>query len=88
MAAIIELTNAQWALVDDLFDSMGKSGTPPQIDRREMVNLSALGGSLAAVATLAGQWCGGAGLDPPGRARPSPTRSGPDAIHGDDRRPD
>jgi transposase len=38
MAAIIELTNAQWALVDDLFDPKGKRGVPPQIDRREMVN--------------------------------------------------
>ena len=38
MAAIIELTNAQLALVDDLFDPNGKRGVPPQIDRREMVN--------------------------------------------------
>ena len=37
MAAMIELTNAEWALVEDLFDPRGRQGVPARYGRREMV---------------------------------------------------
>ena len=38
VAAIIELDNAQWALVEDLFDPPGRRGVPATYSRREMVD--------------------------------------------------
>jgi transposase len=38
VAAIIELDNAQWALVEDLFDPPGRCGVPATYLRREMVD--------------------------------------------------
>jgi transposase len=38
MAAIIELGNAEWALVEHLFDPPGRRGRPALYSRREMVD--------------------------------------------------
>ena len=37
MAAMIELTNPEWALVCDLFDPVGRRGAPARYGRRQMV---------------------------------------------------
>lgn len=37
MAAIIELTNHEWSLVEDLFDPAGRRGIPARYPRRSMV---------------------------------------------------
>jgi transposase len=38
MASMIELDNAEWALVEDLFDPLGREGAPARYPRREIVN--------------------------------------------------
>ncbi|MGH2967148.1 MAG: transposase [Solirubrobacterales bacterium] len=38
MAAIIELTDTEWALVEDLFDPPGREGRPARYSRRDMVD--------------------------------------------------
>lgn len=37
MPSMIELDNAEWALVEDLFDPPGREGRPATYDRRLMV---------------------------------------------------
>jgi hypothetical protein len=37
VAAIIELTNDEWTLVEDLFDPAGRRGIPARYPRRSMV---------------------------------------------------
>lgn len=36
-----DLTDAEWALVADLFERVGKRGAPPRFDRRTVVNACA-----------------------------------------------
>ena len=38
MAAVIELENAEWSLIEPLFDPQGGQGAPATYSRREMVN--------------------------------------------------
>ena len=37
MGAMIDLTNPEWAVVEDLFDPVGRRGVPARYPRRQMV---------------------------------------------------
>ena len=38
MSAIIEISDTEWALVEDLFDPPGREGKPPRYPRRDVVD--------------------------------------------------